>query len=1093
MNKMRVFSALVLGVLAGASTASAGSLKTTYDGNFTTSVKTDNNSTAFFDLTLHSAATITSLEMATKGGSGNAFTLEVFVTAAGGTYVGNANNAGAWTQVATGSGNTSSLPAPVDITDFTLPAGTYGLAIHIAGPSINNDVGFGGRSGVSLVYQNNDMTVSCGAYTNVDGLFNDNAPATGWVWSGELFYSLVGTGTGACCKNDGSCAVLTAANCAAQSGHFQGNATACGAAVCPVYGACCLPGGTCEMYVSQAACVSQIGIWNGTGVTCGSVNCNYAPPNDDCANAAVLNSLPHNFNVDIRLAKADEAPGSCTSSLIPGAFGVWYLYTPPSNGYLNFTETGPNETLAAIWSVNGAANPGSDCSSFTAENGACVSGGNYETFSRFVEAGKAYYIQVSTLSATGLLSTTPMIPANPTLSGSFSFTPEASDVVNTLYHGNDAEQSGSTVYFDLTVSSAVTITQIGANVDNSLVLTADVYITDPGQSYIGNTDNPNAWTIVATGLNIAAGENSVTLFDTNDFTLNAGTYGVAIRIAGGASNAATVIYTVGDGANKTYATDELAFIAGAVRKTTAPFTGGTLETNRVFNGTLFYTPVSVGTGACCLPNGSCSVLTPGDCAAQSGGFQGVDVTCGPTACPVAPPNDLCVNAQPLASLPANISFSNYGATADIGPGPCNTNTSDNYGAWYVYTAAADGVLHFSETGAPDVNCGVWEVSGAINPASNCGSFTPANGTCFEDESWMAPVVAGRSYYILIAAAKHQGLISGTFSFTSLIPNDNCGGAIEIPNSPLGTTYPIDDPLANDDNGYVSVCSTIYKYGVWFKYTPTQSNRVLYGVTSNSVLFRAATVWETDSAGATCPAPGSTAAFCQIGNPTLQLDVKVGKTYYMLIARSGSTPPTPATITFAVFPGPSNNICSGATTVTLGRTTYNNLGAGADLLGGTSCLAPFPYANSGIWFRYDALSNGTLDITEYAASRQVAMNVWAMNTAGATCPTSYTGATCYGYDQNDQFHVPVQANKTYYILVSSLIGTTAPSVPLDIGFALSAPPCTADFNGVNGVTVQDIFDFLTAWLAGSPSADFNHVNGVTVQDIFDFLTAWLAGC
>ncbi len=58
---------------------------------------------------------------------------------------------------------------------------------------------------------------------------------------------------------------------------------------------------------------------------------------------------------------------------------------------------------------------------------------------------------------------------------------------------------------------------------------------------------------------------------------------------------------------------------------------------------------------------------------------------------------------------------------------------------------------------------------------------------------------------------------------------------------------------------------------------------------------------------------------------------------------------------------------------------------------------------------------------------------------------------------------------------------------------------ADFNGVGGVTVQDIFDFLTAWLAGCPNtppdpcpADFNGVNGVTVQDIFDFLTAWLAG-
>ncbi len=54
-------------------------------------------------------------------------------------------------------------------------------------------------------------------------------------------------------------------------------------------------------------------------------------------------------------------------------------------------------------------------------------------------------------------------------------------------------------------------------------------------------------------------------------------------------------------------------------------------------------------------------------------------------------------------------------------------------------------------------------------------------------------------------------------------------------------------------------------------------------------------------------------------------------------------------------------------------------------------------------------------------------------------------------------------------------------------------CPADFNHANGVTVQDIFDFLTAWLAGNTSADFNHINGVTVQDIFDFLTAWLAGC
>lgn len=58
---------------------------------------------------------------------------------------------------------------------------------------------------------------------------------------------------------------------------------------------------------------------------------------------------------------------------------------------------------------------------------------------------------------------------------------------------------------------------------------------------------------------------------------------------------------------------------------------------------------------------------------------------------------------------------------------------------------------------------------------------------------------------------------------------------------------------------------------------------------------------------------------------------------------------------------------------------------------------------------------------------------------------------------------------------------------------TTPCCKADFNGASGVSVQDIFDFLAGWFAGSPQADFNGVNGISVQDIFDFLAAWFAGC
>ncbi len=58
---------------------------------------------------------------------------------------------------------------------------------------------------------------------------------------------------------------------------------------------------------------------------------------------------------------------------------------------------------------------------------------------------------------------------------------------------------------------------------------------------------------------------------------------------------------------------------------------------------------------------------------------------------------------------------------------------------------------------------------------------------------------------------------------------------------------------------------------------------------------------------------------------------------------------------------------------------------------------------------------------------------------------------------------------------------------------SVPGCAADFNGDGALSVQDIFDFLGAWFAGTPSADFNGIGGLSVQDIFDFLGAWFAGC
>lgn len=60
-------------------------------------------------------------------------------------------------------------------------------------------------------------------------------------------------------------------------------------------------------------------------------------------------------------------------------------------------------------------------------------------------------------------------------------------------------------------------------------------------------------------------------------------------------------------------------------------------------------------------------------------------------------------------------------------------------------------------------------------------------------------------------------------------------------------------------------------------------------------------------------------------------------------------------------------------------------------------------------------------------------------------------------------------------------------------SLPAPACPGDFNGQNGVTLQDLFDYLNAWFAGATDAEFDNAPGITLQDLFDFLTAWFSPC
>ena len=95
--------------------------------------------------------------------------------------------------------------------------------------------------------------------------------------------------------------------------------------------------------------------------------------------------------------------------------------------------------------------------------------------------------------------------------------------------------------------------------------------------------------------------------------------------------------------------------------------------------------------------------------------------------------------------------------------------------------------------------------------------------------------------------------------------------------------------------------------------------------------------------------------------------------------------------------------------------------------------------------------------------------------GATCSTSVPQANCTGN---------ALAGASFVVAASCNAPGNA-----------RTPCCYADYNKVNGLEIQDIFDFINDWLASSPYANVGGTGApgpLNVQNIFDFLNAWLAG-
>lgn len=179
---------LPLALLALASLAAsvpAQSLATVYTGGNSGTTTWTNQ----FDITVLNPAGVwitafeVNCENSRSGPVGSRFTLDIWKTLLGGTYVGNQTNSGAWTKVARGQGisRTQGLPTPVDVSDFFLAPGRHGLALEYNGTAMAYTNG----TGSNQRFANADIQLDLGSSTT--GLFGSPLYDPR-VWNGAVWY-----------------------------------------------------------------------------------------------------------------------------------------------------------------------------------------------------------------------------------------------------------------------------------------------------------------------------------------------------------------------------------------------------------------------------------------------------------------------------------------------------------------------------------------------------------------------------------------------------------------------------------------------------------------------------------------------------------------------------------------------------------------------------------------------------------------------------------------------------------------------------------------------------------------------------------------
>jgi hypothetical protein len=278
-----------------------------------------------------------------------------------------------------------------------------------------------------------------------------------------------------------------------------------------------------------------------------------------------------------------------------------------------------------------------------------------------------------------------------------------------------------------------------------------------------------------------------------------------------------------------------------------------------------------------------------------------------------------------------------------------------------------------------------------------------------------------------------------------ISNDTCATALEA--SGLGTVTL--EPLCGAYlNTPAASCAGTQRADSWVAYTALQDGD--YRITNCSQGFD--TILSTyDSCGG--PQVLCSDNFCSSAASIERVTLAQGQRILIRVATGSSVPSTGIALGFELLPPPpANDTCAGATEITAsGAYPWDNTFAGNE--GAASCVAA---SGKDVWFRFVPPANGTLSLNTCGTTLNTVLSIYGgCGVAATACNdnANVTGCTFQSAINN----VVVTTGTPVLIRIAANTASGIGSGNLNVVF--TAPPCTSDYNGAEGVNGDDLADYI----------------------------------